>query len=141
LQHTLQGHKTHGPDVITENYNIPSLNILLHFRKQHETMSSANTNANTDIVNHCVSCDYCKSLYFLKSRQLLNITRNQRKINCRIHIPRLQIVAVTKLHASKPQNDFTPPPFLASLLSQQYSVASFAALLVLSCLHSPAFRC
>jgi hypothetical protein len=48
-------------------------------------------------------------------------------------------VAVTKLHASRPRKNFTP--LTARLLSQQYSVASFAALRVLSCLHSPGLRC
>jgi hypothetical protein len=49
------------------------------------------------------------------------------------------IVAVTKLHASKPWKDFYPLHRAAR--SQQYSVASFATLRVLSCLHSPGLRC
>jgi hypothetical protein len=51
------------------------------------------------------------------------------------------IVAVTKLHASRPRKDFNPPPRYRAALNQQYSVASFATLLILSCLHSPGLRC
>jgi hypothetical protein len=47
------------------------------------------------------------------------------------------IVAVTKLHASRPRKVFTPLPRGA----HQYSVAIFATLRVLRCLHSPGLRC
>jgi hypothetical protein len=47
-------------------------------------------------------------------------------------------VPVTKLHASRPRKD--SPPYRAAP-SQQYSVARFATLLVLSCRHSPGLRC
>jgi hypothetical protein len=50
-------------------------------------------------------------------------------------------VAINKLHASRPRKDFNPPPPSRAALSQQYSVASFATLQVLSCLHSPGLRC
>jgi hypothetical protein len=50
---------------------------------------------------------------------------------------RSTIAAVTKLHASRPRKDFTP----RAALRHQYSVTSFATLRVLSCLHSPGFRC
>jgi hypothetical protein len=48
------------------------------------------------------------------------------------------IVAVTKLHASRPREDFTPPPppLYRAARSQQHSAASLAALRVMSCLHS-----
>jgi hypothetical protein len=45
-------------------------------------------------------------------------------------------VVVTKLRASRPRKNSPPPPRCAAL-SHQYSVASFATLRVLSCLHSP----
>jgi hypothetical protein len=48
-------------------------------------------------------------------------------------------VAVTKLHASRPQTDCRLPCHVA--VSRQYSVASFAMLLLLSCLHSPGLCC
>jgi hypothetical protein len=51
------------------------------------------------------------------------------------------IAAVTKMHASRPRKDFTHPPPFRAYLSQQYSVASFAALRVLTCLHSPGLYC
>jgi hypothetical protein len=51
------------------------------------------------------------------------------------------IVTVTKLHASRPRKYFTPPPPYRAARSQHYRVASFATLRVLSCLHSPRFRC
>jgi hypothetical protein len=50
------------------------------------------------------------------------------------------IVAVTKLHASRPLKDLkkkTSPTPQHEAVSQQYSVASFPTLRVLSCLHSP----
>jgi hypothetical protein len=49
------------------------------------------------------------------------------------------LVAVTKLHASRPRKDLKKTYFAA--LSQQYSVASFATLLGLSCLHSSGLHC
>jgi hypothetical protein len=49
------------------------------------------------------------------------------------------IVAATKLHASRPQKDFTPP--YCATLSEQYSMASFTTLQFLSCLHSPGLHC
>jgi hypothetical protein len=48
------------------------------------------------------------------------------------------IVAVTKLHASRPRKDSTHP--FRSALSHQYSVATFTTLRVLSCIHSPGSR-
>jgi hypothetical protein len=45
-----------------------------------------------------------------------------------------RIVVFTSLHASRPRKD-------RAALSPQYSVASFATLRVLSCLHSPGLRC
>jgi hypothetical protein len=49
--------------------------------------------------------------------------------------------AVTKLHASRPRKDFIPPLPYRAVLNHQCSVASFATLRVLSCLHSPGLRC
>jgi hypothetical protein len=51
------------------------------------------------------------------------------------------IIAVTKLHTSRPRKRYTPPPPWRAALSQQYNVASFDTLRVLSCLHSPGLRC
>jgi hypothetical protein len=51
------------------------------------------------------------------------------------------IVAVTKVHASRPRKDFIISPPHRAAISQQYSVASFVMLRVLSCLHSPGLRC
>jgi hypothetical protein len=45
-------------------------------------------------------------------------------------------VVVTKLHVSGPRKDFTPLK-----LCHRYSVASFTALLVMSCHYSPELRC
>jgi hypothetical protein len=49
------------------------------------------------------------------------------------------ILAVTTLHASRPRKDFTSPYHAA--LSNQFSVATFATLRVLNCLHSPGLHC
>jgi hypothetical protein len=46
--------------------------------------------------------------------------------------------AVSSLHASRLRKDLTP---YHAALSQQYSVASFATLRILNCLHSPRLRC
>jgi hypothetical protein len=43
-----------------------------------------------------------------------------------------------QIAASRPRKDSTP---YRAALSRQYSVPSFATLLVLSCLHSPGLRC
>jgi hypothetical protein len=48
------------------------------------------------------------------------------------------VEAATKLHASRPQKDSSP---FRAALSQQESVASFATVRVLSCLHPPLFSC
>jgi hypothetical protein len=49
------------------------------------------------------------------------------------------VVAVTKLHASRSRKDFSAP--YRAALSQQYSVASFSKVRVLSCLYSSGLRC
>jgi hypothetical protein len=59
-----------------------------------------------------------------------------------LHTVQSNIVVGTKLHASRPRKDFTPPPpLLRAALSQQFSVASFATLRFLRCLHSPGVCC
>jgi hypothetical protein len=46
------------------------------------------------------------------------------------------------MHASRSLKDFTnPPPPYQAALSHQYSVASFATLRALICLHSPGLHC
>jgi hypothetical protein len=65
---------------------------------------------------------------------MINITEGiKRKMQA------LNVVAATKLRASRPWEYFTPHCRAAA--SQWYCVASFATLLVLSCLHPPGLGC
>jgi hypothetical protein len=88
----------------------------------------------------CCILRYCHKICMTEFRvNTKYLSHNSRDLKPITKQSETAIEAVTKLHASRPQKDFTPP--YRAALSHQYSVARFATTRVLSCLHSPELRC